>query len=519
MAGCAERCVLAIDLGTSGAKVAVATSHGRILSHDFEPTGLCLLPGGGAEQDPEDWWRAVVLAARSSLEAAEMPAGDIAAVSCTTQWSGTVPVNSNGTALGNALIWLDSRGRPYVQRISGGLLSVAGYSVTRLPRWIRLTGGIPSHSGKDSIAHILYLKHDKAAVYESAHKFLEPKDYLNLRLTGEFTATYDSIALHWVTNNRNPYQVTYDEKLLKWTGVDGNKLPDLHRAVEVVGGLRGEAAEDLGLRAGIPVVGGTPDMHSAAIGSGAVRHFQAHLYLGTSSWITCHIPFKKTDLLHNMASLPAALPGRYLVVCEQETAGASLEFVRDRVLGSEEAEGGFLRMEHLAGESDVGSGGVIFTPWLYGERTPVEDHTVRGGFHNLSLETTLQDMIRSAYEGVAYNSRWLLEHVEKFAGRRLEPLNAIGGGAQSGLWCRIHADVLQRKIRQVEEPRQANLRGAALLAGMALGDVDADEIPECVEIQTEFTPDPQVRDEYDHLYGEFLNIYRKTAKIYRRLNS
>src|SRR5262249_34087550 len=342
----------------------------------------------------------------------------------------------------------------------------------KLARWIRKTAGIPAHSGKDSLAHILWLKHEEPEAYRAASLFLEPKDWLNLRLTGKAAASFDSIALHWVTDNPRPGQIRYDPGLLRLAGVAGSKLPALRAATDILGPLLPGPAAELGVPAGLPVVVGTPDLHSAAIGSGATRDFQAHLYVGTSSWLTCHVPYKKTDLLHNMASLPSAIPGRYFVANEQETAGAALKFLRDRVLfdGSPPA-GAYREFDRMAGQSPPGSGGVIFTPWLYGERTPVEDRFVRGGVHNPSLSATRDDLVRAVFEGVALNARWLLRAVERFTGHTLDPIRFIGGGARSAVWCQIFADVLGRTVEQVADPVNANARGAAMLAAVALGEL------------------------------------------------
>ena len=237
-----------------------------------------------------------------------------------------------GATLGNAIIWMDARGAPYVKRITSGPLRLEGFGIDKLWTWIRLTGGIPSASGKDPIAHILFLKHEKPDIYQAAYKFLEPKDYLNLRLTGRYAASYDSITLHWVTDNRQIDRIDYHDGLLRMAGLDRDTLPDLKPAVDILGPLMPESAEALGLPPGLPVVMGTPDLHSAAIGSGAVQDYEAHLYIGTSSWLTCHVPFKKTDLLHNMAAIPSAIPGRYFIANEQETAGGCLAFLRDNIL-------------------------------------------------------------------------------------------------------------------------------------------------------------------------------------------
>jgi xylulokinase len=159
---------------------------------------------------------------------------------------------------------------------------------------------------------------------------------------------------------------------------------------------------------------------------------------------------------------------------------------------------------------------VIFTPWLNGERTPVDDHTLRGGWNNLSLATGRGELVRSVLEGVAYNSRWLLGTVEKFVGRPFPWLHFVGGGAQSELWCRIMADVLDREIRQVEHPIRANARGAALLAGIALGRIGVDDLARNVRVVRSFSPDAANRVVYDDGYAEFRVLQKQTSRRTRR---
>ncbi len=518
--------ILAIDLGTSGSKVALYSTRGECAGYEFEATPLHLFPNGGAEQNPDDWWNAIKQAAKRLLARGLIRNDDVVALSGTTQWSGTVPVDRDGNALMNAVIWMDSRGARYVKQITGGLVELEGYGLGKLLTWLRLTGGIPGHAGKDSIAHILYLKHECPQIYSATYKFLEPKDYLNLRLTGKFAASYDSIALHWVTDNRNLSRVTYDDGLIRFSTIDRDRLPDLKRAVDVLGPVKPDVAAELGLRADVQVVMGTPDVQSAAIGSGAVRDYEGHLYLGTSAWLTCHVPFKKTDISHNMASLPSAIPSRYFVANEQETAGACLNFLRDNIIFPDDGlatgarpSNSYQVFDRIAERVPPGSDRLIFAPWLYGERTPVEDHLVRGGVFNLSLKTTREHLVRAVFEGVAYNSRWLLGAVEGFIQRRFEALNMIGGGANSDVWCQIHADVLNRTIRQVKDPMLANTRGAAFLASVALGYLMFDDIPELTQIARTYQPNARNRELYDGLFREFVSIYQSNKKIYARLNS
>jgi xylulokinase len=509
--------VLAIDLGTSGPKVAIVSAAGEPVGGEFEAVELLLLPEGGAEQDPHAWWDAVGAATRRVVAGHPEAVDAITAIAVTSQWSGTVAVDDAGDPLGNAIIWMDSRGAPYIRELIGGPVKVEGYDPRKLRTWIKLTGGAPTKSGKDSIAHVLYLRHERPDVYRAAAYFLEPKDYLNLRLTGETVSTHDSITMHWITDNRNPAAVTYDDELLALAGLDRSKFPPLRSATDTVGTLTAEAADHLGLAAGLPVIGGTPDLHSAAIGAGTTDDLAAHLYLGTSAWLICHVPFKKTDVIHNIGTLPAAIPGRYIVANEQETAGKALDWL-SRVLYQEPGPHVIAEMNEIAAEVPAGSGGLVFTPWLLGERTPVDDSTLRGGFFNQGLDTGRAEMIRAVFEGVAYNSRWLLGHVERFAGSRLDPIVMVGGGAQSALWCQIHADVLGRTILQAEDPIMVNVRGVGLLAHVALGNLTWDDIPRAVPMAATFSPDPDTRDTYDRLFDAFRRIHKGNRRIYRSLN-
>jgi len=519
-------CVLAVDLGTSGPKVALVGVDGCLLDSDYEPTQLVLTPDDGVEQDPADWWHAITVAARRMLERRVVAADAVIGVCCTAQWMGTVPVDASGEHLMNALTWMDARGAALVPDVIGSRLAVQGYDLRKLRRWIKVAGGAPSRSGKDPVAHIRWIEVHRPDVHRATATYLEPKDYLNLRLTGRALTTVCCIASHWVTDNRDLARVDYDPELLALAGLDRSRLPDIVRAVDVVGPLLPAVAEELGVPAGIPVVGGTPDVQSATLGSGAVADFAAHLYLGTSSWIACHVPFKRTNVLTQVASLPSAVPDRYVMGDDQDTAGGCLVWLRDSVLWPDDSlDGGaapsdaFARIDALAASVPAGSGGVIFTPWLNGERTPVDDHTARAAWVNQSLATTRAHQVRAVLEGVAYNTKWLLGATEQFARRRFEPLRAIGGGACSDLWCRIQADVLERTVQQVEEPQSANVRGAGFLGVVGLGRASFDSLARSVRITATYEPDPAPRATYRDLSRELRSLYARTKGIHRRLNA
>lgn len=518
-------CILAIDLGTSGPKVTLVSVGGEVIAYEREKTTLHLRSDCGAEQDPAEWWATIVTATRRLLARFPGRFKDIIAISCTSQWAGTVAVDHDGHALMNALIWMDARGAPCLDQIVGGPIKLSGYGIHRLATWLRLTGGIPGLSGKDPIAHILYIQQKHPDIYRATYKFLEPLDYLNMRLTGKFAASFHSITMHWLTDNRDIDNVDYSPRLLAISGISREKLPDLKPGTHVLGSLRQEVAAELGLSQAVEVVMGAPDLHAAAIGSGAVQPFKGNLYMGTSSWITCHVPFKKTDVMHSVGSFPAAVPGLYLVINEQEMAGACLDFLRDNILypGTESTQNGdrrsaYDRLEELARTAPAGSERLIFTPWLIGERTPVDDHLLRGGFFNLSLQHDRSHMVRAVMEGVAFNTRWLLGYVENFAGRQLGRMHISGGGANSDTWCQVQADVLNRPIYQIEDPIQATARGTALLAAVALGHLSFEEVDEQVRVRRVFKPEPAHRHLYDELFDEFLQLYHKNRGIYHRLN-
>jgi xylulokinase len=304
---------------------------------------------------------------------------------------------------------------------------------------------------------MLYLEMNRPAVARDARWYLEPVDYLSMRLTGTAAASPASMTAAWLTDNRHVGRVAYDADLIRMAGITGSKLPPLRPTGSVVGTVRDDVAADLGLGPGVAVVAGTPDLHSAAAGTGTLESFQCHMAISTTSWISCPVPFKKTDPIRQVASVPGILPDQYLVANNHETAGACLQWLRDQVIAPDDVlscltRPGFAELIELAATASPGCGGVLFTPWLAGERSPIDDRNARAGFHNLSLETSRAVIVRAVLEGVACNNRWLHQAVEHFVKRRLEPIRLFGGGAQSDLWCQIHADVMDRTIERLADP-------------------------------------------------------------------
>lgn len=520
------RHLLTIDLGSGGPKVALVSEHGAIAAARRAAVGLALLPDGGAEQDPNEWWRAIDACAREVLSLELCSPDDIVAVACAAQWSVTVPVDREGQVIAPAVHWMDARGGPHARRLMDGLVKISGYEATRLARWLWLTAGVPTHSGADGLSHLLHLKHDRPNVYRAAYKFLEPCDYLGLRLTGRFAASYASIFPYFLADNRDCSSVRYSDRLLAIAGIDKRKLPELLPVDAVLGPILPGVARDWGLSPSTRVVLGMGDSHAAVLGSGAIAIGQPHLCIGTSSWMTGLVPRRRVDVLRSLTTMPSAIPGRNMLVAEQGPAGKLLELVVERWFGASQgskdspppanSEDRFARLLEQAARTPAGSGGVLCLPWFNGAGPPQQDAEMRGGFLNLSLRTDAGAIVRSVLEGVAFNLRWLSGPVERMMGRPIDALHFIGGGARSDLWCQIVADVLGRPIHRPADPEYAIVRGAALAAMLALGMLTLDAIPSKVGIARTFEPDPAHRKVYEDLYQEFRRAHRTTRPLFHR---
>jgi xylulokinase len=517
-----DRFVLAVDLGTGGPKVGLVSLTGKLAWQDHIAVATRQIGSAGHVQDANDWWAAVRSATREALASGAVEPSAVVAACVTGMWACTVPVDAAGSPVGDAMTWMDSRGGQYSRKVIGG--PVAGYAPRPALQWIRRTGGAPSSSGADPIGHILFWLNEAPDIAQAARWYLEPIDFLSMCFTGVATASHASMTGAWLTDNRDLAAMSYDPVLLGLAGLTSemSKLPPLRPTGSVVGVVSPAVSADLGLPGpdspggGVKVVTAIPDLHSAACGAGAVTDFATHMAISTSAWIGAPVPYKKTDALSQVASVPGLSPDRYLIANNHETGGLCLQWLRDKVLGSSAP---FAEVIDEATASAAGAGNVMFTPWLNGERSPVDDRRARGGWHNLSLATTRADMVRAVLEGVALNARWLHDACEKFAKRRLDPIRIIGGGAQSDLWCQIHADVMNRTIERVAEPLHAGIKGAALFAAMSLGAVDAGELRDLVEVDGSFRPAAANRATYDRLYDEFPKLYKNQRLMFKRLNS
>ncbi len=504
-----EPLVLAVDLGSGGPKVGYVTTTGTPVWWWYERGDAV---HGAAVQDPVAWWDLVVGAARRGIVEGGVDGAAVTGIAVTGQWASTVPVDGCGLPVGECLMWSDTQGGRHSAERFGG--PVAGYAPRVLATWLRRSGGVPNPSGADPVAHMLHLEHDRPEIAGRARWYLEPVDYLTMRFSGVAAASPMSMTAAWLTDNRDLGKVHYDPVLVRLAGVNADRLPPLVPSGSIVGTVLPEVAARIGISREARVVTGAPDLHNATVAAGAIELERAHVSLGTSSWISCPVARKKTDVIRQMASVPGIGDGHYLLANNQDNAGRCLEWFR----GVAAPDLPYDVLAEEAAQSPAGAGGVIFTPWLTGERSPIDDRLARGGFHNVSLDAARGDLTRAVLEGVAMNLRWLMAAAERFAGHRMDPLRLIGGGAQLDLWCQILADVCDRTFERVADPLVGGLRGGGLLVGMATGRVDPADIRSLVPVDRVFSPDPAHRATYDALYAELPRLYRAGKPMFRRLN-
>ena len=504
---------LSIDLGTGGPKIGLVTLDGELVAYELHEVPTRFSANGEATQDAELWWTLICESTKRLVRNPSIDANEIMAVAVTGQYASTVPVDENGLPTGACLTWLDTRGGPYSRQAVGG--PVQGYNASKLGQFIRKTGGAPSTSGADPIGQILYLMNEEPELCARTRWFMEPVDYLTMRFCGVASATHASRLAMWLTDNRKLDHFDYDTALLRAVGMSADKLPPLVPTGTVLGPVMEDLADELGLSGKTVVIAGLPDLHAAAYGAGATTEFDTHIALSTTSWISCPVAKKKTDVIHSIAAVPGLTNDSYVIIDNQDTGAKALEWFQG-VLAGRGGPMSFDEMTDLAATSPPGANGVIFTPWLAGERSPVDDKNARAGFTNLSITSNTADMIRAVMEGVAANSAWLFRYVEKFAGTRLAPVRLVGGGAQSALWCQIFADTLGCDAHQVRDPMVAQLRGMALMASVSLKRRNFDDLKSVATPVQVFHPMPDAATLYRSRAGDLESLYERDKKWRRR---
>jgi len=509
--------ILSIDLGTSGPKVALVDETGDIAASAARSVQTQILPASGAEQDPNEIWGAVLSAAKQVLREAGKPRDAVAGITCASQYFSLVPVDRDVRPVMNLILWMDGRGGPHA-------LQLYQRHPTAFETWVERHGMVPLPSGNDSLSHLLYVQHECPDIYERTYKFLEPMDFLIAKLTGTCSANLCTAFPLLLTDNRNLAARDYDAELLSMSGVDREKLPDLLPVNAIAGTLRAELAAELDLSPETRVFSGVNDTQAVSVGAATFQGSHGGINIGTTSQVLAHVGSKKSDLANGILSMPSPIAGRYMVMAENGLGAKTLDhFLRNIAFASDAlanhaAAEPFGGLDQAVAAAPPGSGGLLFLPWLSGAQAPEQDANARGGFLNLSLQTTRTHMVRAILEGVSYNLRWLLPAVESFVEKQFDELLFSGGGAVSDEWSQVMADVMHRPVAQLADARHVNNRATAFLAFVELGILGLDDIGKLCRIKRRYQPQSQHREMYDKLFTQFLAAFQQNRPIFEALN-
>lgn len=521
----AEKYIVSHDMGTSGDKAILVTVYGDIVDTAKLNYPMYHPQPGYAEQDPFDWWNAVCSTTKTVLKKSGVNPKDVVGMTFSSQMQNVIPVSGDGTPLMRSMTWLDGRSADIMREKLWTQPRILGYNIFHLLKFLRITGGTPGHTGKDQIGKILWLQTHQPEIYSKTKKFLDAKDFIIYQLTGNMVTSVDIAVIWWMLDtrkNRNQWH----PKLCKLAKIGVEQLAEVKESAAIAGQLTDTAAELTGLLPGTPIINGAGDLSAAALGSGAIDDGELHISVGTSGWVAGHFTKRKIDIAHYTGCIGSAYPEKYyLGMAHQETAGICLEWLKNKVLYHEEqlkeerqvAEI-YQVLDQLAEQAGPGAEGLIYTPWMYGERCPLDDDYVRAGLYNIGLNHSREHIIRAVFEGIAFNTRWAMETLENLYSK-VDQLNIIGGGAKSDVWTQIMADVTNKKINRVKDPQQAGAKGMALLASMTLGYLKSlEDIKNHIKIDRSFLPNPDNRKLYDDLFKEFKNIYKQNKKWYKRMN-
>ena len=515
---------LVIDLGTGGPKVGLVDQKGRVAACAGATVQTFFLPGGAAEHDPAEWWSSIKTCTQQVLKESGISPKNIRTLAVTSCWSVTVAVDERGEPLMNALSWMDLRGARYNAEIVKGFPSVMGYQVFTLLKYLNKHGFPPSPTSAGG--HALFIKHERPEVYQRTYKFFEPMDYINMRLTGKFAATQNTMLPMLVVDNRRLDRTQYDPWMVKMSGIDPAKLPDLLPIDGILGNLTPAAAVELGLSQDTVVVCGVSDHSISAIGAGSIGvSEEPAAVMGSSGHMAFHVPHKKSGMLNMMCTIPGGLRDRYVFWSDLGNNGKVLDTCLKNLLGASDSLGSeavpadwYERADRMAAPIPPGSAGVLFLPWFSGSFSPEGDAYLRGGFLNLSHSTSRAHLMRAVFEGLAMNWRWLRGPAEKLAGRKFNYWRITGGGALSDVWVQIMADVVGIPMHRVDRPRMSTMIGMGLLAFNRMGKVRLEDIPGMIKFDRIFEPDPNNRPLYDRMYARWSEIRDKIRPVMHALN-
>ena len=526
--------VISYDVGTTGVKTCLFSIGEKVELVDgaYGSYKLYILDNGGAEQDGDEWWKAMCDSTKTLLEKTGIDSGEIFGISFCSQMQGLVLVDKEGNLLRRPMSYMDQRAEEVMAKYAGAGPRVAGLSIPKLIKALRATTAAPT-SAKDPIWKYRWVKEYEPEVYKKIYKWLDVKEYLILRCTGEFVMTKDSAYATFLYDTRDG-KWEWNQGLCKAFGVDKNHLPKVIECTDKAGGLTEKAAEDLGLKAGTPVFGGGGDATLIGVGAGCVKPGETHIYSGTSGWVSTVTSKQIVDIVSMIAATVGAKEGIFNYFAEMETAGKCFEWVKEHLALDE--IGIYLKKQHVAECTEStyislydylsdtikncppGSNGVIFTPWLHGNRCPFEDPDAAGIFFNIKIETGKTEMIRAVLEGICFHLRWMLECEDKKV-ETSKTIRFVGGGALSEVTCQILADITGRTIETVEDSQDVGAVGAAMIAGVGLGIVDSiDNVRHYIKVKNTFKPNPDNRAIYDKNYAVFKKLHGANKKLFSEMN-
>jgi len=527
--------VLTYDIGTTGNKTCLYDISGkiRLIDSAMENYDLFFPGNGGAEQDPDQWWDAMAATTKAILKRTKIDANDIKGISFCSQMQGLVVVDKKGKALRNAMSYMDNRAEEQKKATVGHGIQIEGVNIRLLLKSLRLNKSAAA-SIKDPIWKYLWIRDNEPEIFNNIYKWLDVKEYLIGRATSKFIMTPDSAFGTFLYDFRKGKE-GWSKSLCKSYGVNMDHLPDVVESEHLVGGITSLAAEQLGLDEGTPVFAGGGDASLIAVGAGAVAKGDTHIYVGTSGWVSTIVDKQKLDLSSMIGSVPAAKSGIFNYFGEQETSGKCLEWVKDHLALDEidcylektkitdgpdavaKSMYDFM-VEASIKTTDAGAGGVIFTPWLHGNRCPFEDQYARGMFFNIGIDTGKRKMIRAVVEGICMHKRWILEASEKKV-KASEKIRFVGGGAISPIISQILSDVTGRIVETVDNPQNVGAVGAAVLVGIGLGEIPSLEASsKYIDVVQTFYPDVRNREIYDRNFRVFKRLYKNNRGNFKILN-
>ncbi|MBR5968416.1 MAG: FGGY-family carbohydrate kinase [Lachnospiraceae bacterium] len=526
--------ILSYDVGTTGVKSCLFGIEDTIVpvGGEYCTYKLYILENGGAEQDADEWWEAIKTTTGRLIERTKVDPADIIGISFCSQMQGLVLVDSEGRALRRPMSYMDQRAGDVMRETETFGISVAGVNIRMLLKSLRLTTAA-STSVKDPLWKYKWVQKNEPEIFEKVYKWLDVKEYFICRMTGECVMTPDSAYSTFLYDSRKGKE-GFSRDLCKMYGVNYDHLPRIIGCSEVAGRLLPKAAEELGLMSGTPVYGGGGDATLIGVGAGATKLGDTHVYWGTSGWVGTVIDRQIVDINAMIAGIVGAQQDSYNYFAEMETAGKCFEWVKDHLVMdeinvylkkvdvAESVETEYVSLyDYMSSEIakvPAGSEGVIFTPWLHGNRCPFEDPAAGGMFFNIRLETGKRVMLRAVLEGICYHLRWMLECED----RKIQTSEAIrfgGGGALSRVTCAMLADITGRTIETVEMTKDVGAVGAALLVAVGQGKLkDLHEADKLVKVDSVYRPNRANREVYDRNYRVFKRLYESNKKNFRDLN-